>query len=70
MSIITHDRTLAGDRGQAGLGLAELRTLFRTWQARIRERAFLATLGERELHDMGVGRAEIQYEISKPFWRA
>ncbi len=49
--------------------VARLGALLRLWRARIRERRELAQLDERELHDIGVSRATVFYELDKPFWR-
>jgi len=43
--------------------------LVRTWRERSRVRRQLAVMGDRELHDMGVCRAEVADEIGRPFWR-
>lgn len=40
------------------------------WQERATERHHLASLSERRLRDMGLTRADVGEEISKPFWRA
>jgi uncharacterized protein YjiS (DUF1127 family) len=40
-----------------------------TWRERGRVRRQLALLSDRELHDIGVCRAEVADEISRPFWR-
>ena len=67
-----------GHHGHAGAGL--LRRLGSTairaidtvllWLERSRERDQLAGLDPHLLKDIGVGRSEIEREISKPFWRA
>jgi uncharacterized protein YjiS (DUF1127 family) len=45
------------------------RTL-RLWRSRMRERhAFPADLDDRQLHDLGLSRWEIERELKKPFWR-
>lgn len=44
--------------------------LLREWRTRARQRAELARLGERDLHDLGWSRAQVEFEINKPFWRA
>jgi uncharacterized protein YjiS (DUF1127 family) len=44
------------------------RTL-RLWGARIKERQAFPILDDRELHDLGVSRWELQRELAKPFWR-
>jgi len=43
--------------------------LLREWRHRARSRAELATLDERMLRDIGVTRADVWRETSKPFWR-
>jgi uncharacterized protein YjiS (DUF1127 family) len=43
--------------------------LVATWRDRSRVRHQLAVMSDRELHDMGVCRAEVADEISRPFWR-
>lgn len=40
-----------------------------TWAARSRQRAELADLDARTLHDIGLSRSDIEVEINKPFWR-
>lgn len=40
-----------------------------TWATRSRQRAELANLDERTLHDIGLSRSDISAEINKPFWR-
>jgi uncharacterized protein YjiS (DUF1127 family) len=39
------------------------------WQERARERHHLARLDEHMLRDIGISRADIMREVSKPFWR-
>ena len=39
------------------------------WRERSRVRRQLAVMSDRELHDMGVCRAEVADEIGRPFWR-
>ena len=50
--------------------------LFGTWQARMahwrqnaRTRAALGRLSDRELADIGITRADAEFEMSKRFWR-
>ncbi|MGG5819955.1 DUF1127 domain-containing protein [Falsiroseomonas sp. HW251] len=38
------------------------------WRARSRDRALLASLGHRELRDIGLSPGEAAMEASKPFW--
>jgi uncharacterized protein YjiS (DUF1127 family) len=57
-----------------GLALlvADTRSLFGLlviWQKRSRQRFELATLDERTLKDLGISRAERDWEVAKPFWR-
>ncbi len=40
------------------------------WQDRARQRAHLASLDHRMLRDIGLSRADVAGEASKPFWRA
>jgi uncharacterized protein YjiS (DUF1127 family) len=42
--------------------------LMLTWRERSRVRRQLAVMSERELHDMGVCRAEVADEIGRSFW--
>jgi uncharacterized protein YjiS (DUF1127 family) len=44
--------------------------LLQKWRARENERAFLATLHEFQLQDMGLTLEDRQRETNKPFWRA
>ena len=39
------------------------------WQERANQRHALATLDDRQLKDIGLSRADVVREISKPFWR-
>lgn len=39
------------------------------WQDRARNRVFLAELSDRELRDVGLSRADIDAEVTKPFWQ-
>ncbi len=48
---------------------SELRKLFTEWRQRVRSRYELATLGDRDLCDMGMTRMDADNEASKPFWR-
>jgi uncharacterized protein YjiS (DUF1127 family) len=41
-----------------------------TWRERARSRRELAARSSHELQDIGVCRADIDDEVSKPFWRA
>jgi len=39
------------------------------WHERARSRRMLATLDDRMLQDIGIGRAAVSREMSRPFWR-
>jgi uncharacterized protein YjiS (DUF1127 family) len=39
------------------------------WQERSRSRVLLGRLDDRMLRDMGVTRADVDLEVTKPFWR-
>ncbi len=39
------------------------------WRLRQRQRALLASLSDTELQDIGVSRAQANFEAEKPFWR-
>ena len=43
--------------------------LLLNWQERARQRHQLHRLGERELRDIGLSRADVEAECAKPFWR-
>ena len=43
--------------------------LFVSWWDLARQRHDLASLDDRALHDIGLSRADVEGEISKPFWR-
>jgi uncharacterized protein YjiS (DUF1127 family) len=44
-------------------------TAFAIWARRARSRRELAELSEAELRDIGLTRADVMGETSKPFWR-
>lgn len=53
-----------------GAGWVErLGRAFRRWRERQLERESFALITERDLHDMGRNRWEIESELAKPFWR-
>ena len=49
--------------------LAALVDQLMTWQERARQRHQLQSLSDHMLHDIGLGRADVEAETSKPFWR-
>ena len=42
---------------------------FGDWQQRMRTRRALASLDDRLLKDVGLNRADVWRECSKPFWK-
>jgi uncharacterized protein YjiS (DUF1127 family) len=40
------------------------------WRHLARQRAELAQLTERDLHDIGITRVDVQFELAKHFWQA
>lgn len=55
----------------SGAGALAVRTLdlLVGWQERAQQRYMLASLDDRNLRDMGISRADVAQETSKPFWR-
>lgn len=56
--------------GRALASLKRCAVLLGECDARRTERAFLATLNEIELRDMGLSSADRWREVNKPFWQA
>jgi uncharacterized protein YjiS (DUF1127 family) len=50
--------------------IARSATLLGLWAERMRERTLLARLNDRDLHDIGLSRYDVDRLIAKPFWRA
>ncbi len=48
---------------------SRLAAQFATWRRRARERADLALIEERDLRELGLSRAVLEFELNKPFWR-
>jgi uncharacterized protein YjiS (DUF1127 family) len=44
--------------------------LLELWAERMRERTQLARLSDRDLHDIGLSRCDVDHLLAKPFWRA
>ena len=40
-----------------------------TWQRRHKDRLHLMALDDRLLHDIGISSADVEHEVSKPFWK-
>lgn len=75
MSIRSSHATLAADVGRASRpahGASWFRHvahLAAVWHARAHQRWQLRTLDERMLKDVGLSRADVDAEATKPFWR-
>ncbi len=41
-----------------------------TWQRRHKDRMHLMALDDRLLHDIGISAADVEHEVSKPFWKS
>ena len=66
--------TLAGPRRSARTHGWSARTaraieLLLIWHERARQRHQLRSLGDHMLRDLGLGRADVEAEAAKPFWR-
>lgn len=62
-----------GQWAQAGVALIkadclQLVLLLWSWHERSRQRFKLQTLSDETLKDVGLSRADIEHESSKPFW--
>ncbi len=40
-----------------------------TWQRRHKDRMHLMALDDRMLRDIGISQADVEREVSKPFWK-
>ena len=64
--------TLAAPRGGArtlGWSVANGIELLMIWHERARQRYQLRSLSDHMLRDIGLGRADVEAEAAKPFWR-
>ena len=59
---------MTNNHAQGALG--GLNELLHVWHQRYQSRHELARWSERDLHDLGLSRGDVAYEIDKPFWRA
>ena len=56
-------------RGKAGVGVVtHLLDRAVGWLDHVRQRRHLGQLDDRLLRDIGLSRAEVENEISRPFW--
>ena len=58
---------LAWGRIRSGIGSGY--ATIATWRQRQRYRAYLATMGERDLRDIGLCRTDAEREANLPFWK-
>jgi uncharacterized protein YjiS (DUF1127 family) len=49
--------------------VARILEVLAAWHDRRLQRRTLAGLSDYQLHDMGLSRSQVFYEIEKPFWR-
>jgi uncharacterized protein YjiS (DUF1127 family) len=57
-------------RTERRLGLAQhVVRLFRLWRRRAADRRELRRLDQRTLRDLGISPAQLEYDLSRPFWR-
>ncbi len=64
--------TQIGLRPRRGYVLGAVGVVFEriaVWQERRRQRFILARLDDRMLRDIGLNAADVDAEVSKPFWR-
>ncbi|WP_407157943.1 DUF1127 domain-containing protein [Bradyrhizobium sp. STM 3557] len=63
---------MTNHHAHSGFGgfLSGLGELLQTWRQRYQARHELARWSERDLHDLGLSRGDVAFEIDKPFWRA
>ena len=55
--------------GDLAMRLRRAVDLLLTWRERARQRRQLRSLNDRMLRDIGITRADVLAESSKPFWR-
>jgi uncharacterized protein YjiS (DUF1127 family) len=53
----------------AAMPIERAADLFVRWRRRVADREHLLTLDDGMLRDIGLSRADIEVEASKPFWR-
>ncbi|HUL08500.1 MAG TPA: DUF1127 domain-containing protein [Candidatus Acidoferrum sp.] len=55
--------------GPMGAVVLLVADLVSTWYLRVRERRHLRALDDHMLKDIGVTRADVEFEVQKHFWR-
>jgi uncharacterized protein YjiS (DUF1127 family) len=73
VSLRSSPATFAGMPPHGGasrqLWLTGAADLLLTWYERARQRRELQALSDHMLHDIGLGRVDVEAEAGKPFWR-
>jgi uncharacterized protein YjiS (DUF1127 family) len=73
VSLRSSHATFAGMRPHGSssrqLWLTGAADLLLTWYERARQRRQLQALSDHMLHDIGLGRVDVEAEAGKPFWR-
>ena len=49
--------------------LAVLALVIARWRSQARDRRMLTMLDQRSLQELGISRAQVEFELSQPFWR-
>ncbi len=72
----SHSRAILGQEGNwsrfvhsLGHNVHGLVDSVLTWQRRHKDRMHLMALDDRLLHDIGISLADVEHEVSKPFWK-
>jgi uncharacterized protein YjiS (DUF1127 family) len=63
---LPHGTARTRDRGALAARAIEL---LMVWHERARQRRQLQSLNDQMLRDIGLGRADVEVEAAKPFWR-
>ncbi len=61
-------QVLSHGLGKVGLPLARATAQLMRWRQLSRDRAELARLSDDRLRDIGLSRADVMWESSRPFW--
>ena len=68
-TIVRTDRPAGGAASGFEAAMSSIWRMFLSWSARSRQRHALAALDDAMLKDIGLSRADIEFEAAKPFWR-
>ncbi len=53
----------------AAVAFEKVAAVLRVWRRRQRERASFLALSDVELQDLGISRAQANFDSNRPFWR-